>query len=72
MPKPKRVKIDCDDLNSGHGANLVRNVIRAFWHGRGFLSVQVDAYPLGPALPGKYGVRSNLVNGLPPSHLALR
>lgn len=70
MPKSKvkHEKIDCADLFSKTGARLLATVIIKHWHNRGYL-VFAEGYPMGP---GKWGVRSNLVNGLPPKHLALR
>lgn len=69
MPKPERVKIDCDDLLSRQGSRLLAEAIAGYWLGRGHL-VFAEGYPLGDS--GAWGVRSNLVNGLPPKHLALR
>jgi hypothetical protein len=69
MPKPERVKIDSDDLLSRKGSRLLAEAISAHWSGRGHL-VFAESYPLGDS--GAFGVRSNLVNGLPPKHLALR
>lgn len=69
MPKPERVKIDSDDLLSRKGSRLLAEAISVYWSGRGYL-VFAESYPLGDS--GAFGVRSNLVNGLPPKHLALR
>jgi hypothetical protein len=69
MTKPDKVKIDCDDLLSKRGAKLLAETIVNYWHERGYLVV-AESFAL-PAV-GSWGVRSNLVNGLPPKHLALR
>jgi hypothetical protein len=68
MAKPDKIKLDCDDLLSKRGATLLAEAIMAHWKGRGYL-VFAEGYALAP---GSWGVRSNLVNGLPPMHLALR
>ena len=62
-------KIDCDDLLSKRGSRLLADSITEFWRSRGHL-----VFAEGYALTGTtaWGVRSNLVNGLPPKHLALR
>jgi hypothetical protein len=39
--------------------------IQDFWHSRGHTNVVVERYELD--IPGVYGVRSNLVGGLPPT-----
>jgi hypothetical protein len=67
MPEPKREKIDCADLFSRTGARLLAEVIMKYWLDRGY-HVFAEGYPAD----GYWGVRSNLVNGLPPKHLALR
>lgn len=71
MPKVKPVKIDCDNLHSKRGARLVAEVVRKYWLDRGHLVV-AESYPLDDTKTTHWGVRSNLVNGLPPKHLALR
>jgi hypothetical protein len=69
MTKAEKVKIDCDDLLSKRGAKLLAEAIMNYWSSRGHLVV-AESYPLNAV--GSWGVRSNLVNGLPPKHLALR
>lgn len=46
------------------GAQLLADHIQAWWHERGFYKVAVEWFQV----PGQlsFGVRSNLVNGLPP------
>lgn len=67
MPKEKPEKLDCADLFSKHGARLLAAVIMKYWRDRGHL-VFAEGYPIDK----KWGVRSNLINGLPPKHLGLR
>lgn len=69
MPKPKAIEIDCDDLLTERGSRLLAEAIAEYWLDRGHL-VFAEGYPLPGSLA--WGVRSNLVNGLPPKHLALR
>ena len=64
-----RVKIDCDDLLSKRGSRLLAEAIVKHWHNRGYL-VHAEGYPLNDQ--GSWGVRSNLVAGLPPKHPSLR
>jgi hypothetical protein len=72
MPKVKREKLDCADLFSKVGARLLAAVIVKYWHDRGHF-VFAEGYPMTDvSIAGKWGVRSNLVNGLPPKHLLLR
>jgi hypothetical protein len=45
--------------------------IRSFWHLAGYIHVKVDAWPVPGRLSGgdhhlMWGIRSSLVNGLPP------
>lgn len=68
MSKPDKVNIDCDDLLSKRGAMLLADAIVNYWKGRGHL-VFAEGYSIAP---GAWGVRSNLVMGLPPKHLGLR
>lgn len=75
MPKAKREKLDCADLFSKTGARLLARVITEYWLNRGY-HVLAEGYPMGFGAgnwnTGNWGVRSNLVNGLPPKHLGLR
>jgi len=54
--------LEVTDLYSRKGARLLAEVIANHWHKRGYI-VFVESFPL----PGfdLWGVRSNLVNGLP-------
>jgi hypothetical protein len=62
MPKPERVKIDCDDLLSKRGSRILAEVIVNYWTNRGHF-VFAEGYSIPDSLA--WGVRSNLVNGLP-------
>lgn len=48
------------DSYTKNGAGLLAAMIEAFWHGR----VKAERYEL-PGFPGMWGVRSDMVNGLP-------
>lgn len=56
-------KLDCDDLLSRHGSRLLSETIVEHWRVRGY-AVRAEEYPL-PDSVGTWGVRSDLVNGLP-------
>lgn len=71
MSKAKREPIDCADLFSKTGARLLAEVIIKYWLARGHL-VKAEGFAMDGKWGGKWGVRSNLVNGLPPKHLGLR
>ena len=49
----------------GDGAELLRQHITSYWQARGFLGVRVERFQM----PGRidWGVRSNLVDGIPPT-----
>ena len=63
-------KLECDDFLSKRGARLLAETIVEYWFGRGY-NVFAEGYALSDHL-GTWGVRSNLVNGLPAKHLGLR
>lgn len=46
-------------------ARRLAHTIEAYWHGRGHHSVKVQAYPLEGFESHLYGVKSDLINGLP-------
>lgn len=46
-------------------ARKLAHQIEAFWHSKGHRNVRAQAYPLA-GFERLHGVRSNLVNGLPP------
>jgi hypothetical protein len=48
------------------GAEIIARTIREFWHSRGYTRVRVERFELGEGYWKTWGVRSNLVNGLPP------
>lgn len=68
MPPIK--KIDCDDLLSKRGAQLLADAINIYWleHGNG--RVRAVPYELA-GHKASWGVRSNLLNGLPPIKTAM-
>lgn len=56
-PEPKH------DYLEARGANVLAGVIRDYWRAVGATGVKVWVMPEGAS--DNYGVRSNLVNGLP-------
>lgn len=48
------------------GAGVLARTVNAYWHRRGYPQVQAEPYELGEPFEGNWGVRSNLVAGLPP------
>ena len=50
------------DFYTKHGAGLLADFLTEYWHARGYRLVRFDRFQL---YPGAWGVRSNLVNGLP-------
>lgn len=60
----KPTPIDCDDLLSRTGAGLLADVINAYWLARGYKTVKAERYEMAGCKA--WGVRSNLVAGLPP------
>lgn len=53
------------DYYTSYGAGVLAKQIETYWHKLGHGGVRVERYAL-PGLDGTFGVRSNLVNGLPP------
>ena len=51
------------DNYTAKGAERLRNTILDYWATRGYLNVRVEKYEVWD---GVWGLRSNLVNGLPP------
>lgn len=47
-----------------HGAGVLCEHIEMWWRSRGYPGVIAERYEI-PGMEGKYGVRSNLVNGWP-------
>lgn len=63
MDKPKLVGLD---TLTRSGAEFLCALIETYWHQRGFKQVRCEAYQIDPdEMPKVYGVRSNLVGGLP-------
>ncbi len=55
------------DNYTKHGAGVLAALVEKYWHGRGHRHVKAERYELGANVPGMWGVRSNLVAGLPPA-----
>lgn len=56
---------DPKDTYTSFGAGLLAKTIETYWHDRGARHVKVERYEL-EHFPGMWGVRSNLVAGMPP------
>lgn len=55
------------DVTSRHGAGVLCDMIERYWHGLGHKSVVAERYEVFPgAFVNAWGVRTNLVAGLPP------
>lgn len=52
------------DTLTRSGADYLVTMIQNYWHDRGFSHVRAERYEL-PEMPEIYGVRSNLVGGMP-------
>lgn len=52
------------DRYTQYGAGITARQVQKYWNDRGYDAVRAEAYPL-EGFDGLYGVRSNLVNGLP-------
>lgn len=50
---------------SHHAAGVLAKTIETYWRERGHGNVRAERYELD-GFPNHWGVRSNLVNGLPP------
>ena len=61
--KTKSPLADVSDLLSAYGAGLLADAINAYWLAKGH-KVGAERYEL-PGCKAAYGVRSNLLNGLP-------
>lgn len=62
MPRTASALADCDDFLTRFGSGVLADHINTFWAARGAM-IFAERYEL-PA-GGGWGVRSNLVNGLP-------
>lgn len=58
------------DFYSKHGAGLLAEHITTYWRKRGHSQVAAERYAMGNS--GNWGVRSNLVDGLPPARVERR
>lgn len=56
---------DIADLLSPSGASAIAAAVEAYWHSRGHVQVRAERYEIPSG--GGWGVRSNLVGGLPPA-----
>jgi hypothetical protein len=54
------------DLYTAKGAEKLKATILRYWLDRGYVNVRAETYQISS---GIWGVRSNLVNGLPPKRL---
>ncbi|MDE2096291.1 MAG: hypothetical protein KGL39_03530 [Patescibacteria group bacterium] len=54
------------------GASRLRKRLIEYWHSRGHTNVHVSIVPGNYRQFSLYGIRSNLVNGLPPSRTVPR
>lgn len=52
------------DFLTRHGADLIATHLVAYWRARGFQGLRATPYEV---TPGTWGVRSNMVGGIPPS-----
>lgn len=59
------------DTLTRYGAGVLADYIDQYWRTRGYLGIQTEKYEL-PGSPGVYGVRSNMVGGVPPRNSALQ
>lgn len=57
------------DNYTAKGAERLRNTILDYWAARGYLNVRVEKYEVWD---GVWGLRSNLVGGLPPAGRSIR
>jgi hypothetical protein len=54
------------DYFSNAGASALAETITTYWHSRGYPWVEAERFPIAER-PSMWGVRSNLVDGLPPT-----
>lgn len=59
----KELPPDLPDYSTKAGAKLLMATIRNYWKFRGF-NVTLEVYEI-PGTPRHFGIRSNLVNGIP-------
>ena len=63
---PVKVRLsDSVDLMSFHGAGILAEMIENYWHEWGHTNVKAYRVEISHRITS-YGVKSNLVNGLPP------
>lgn len=66
MSKATKLELHGVDPSSRFGAWTLAEFITDVWRRRGFGNVEVERYEVSP---GYWGLRSNLVRGLPPARL---
>jgi hypothetical protein len=54
------------DLTTRSGADALCRHLTDYWVKRGYAKVRVERYELPGTVGGSYGVRSNMVGGVPP------
>jgi hypothetical protein len=57
---------DYSNFFTRSGADAIVRVITDYWTSRGYLGIRVEKYELPGITAGTYGVRSNMVGGIPP------
>jgi hypothetical protein len=62
-PEISEILSTAKDLYSAMGADCVAKAVECYWHKRGHRQVRSERFELSP---GTWGVRSNLVGGMPP------
>ncbi len=53
------------DTLTRHGANLLAKYIETHWKSKGYPAIVVETFPV-PNISDHYGIRSNMVGGIPP------
>lgn len=71
MPKIKKQALTGGDFLDARGARTLAHRVATYWHAKRYPSVSATAYEMAN-MPGVWGVRSNLVGGLPRGMRALR
>lgn len=54
------------DFLTRNGADALVKHLTDYWTSRGYRSIRVERYELPGTVGGSYGVRSNMVGGIPP------
>lgn len=61
----KKTPFDGDHYTKPGAERLAERIV-SYWHSRGFRDVTATVYKIMASTGLCYGIRSNLVNGLPP------